>query len=125
VQDRCVRYEAAPNDIKKSEIFNENEAFIAEQRLDGVNAELTRLYTSQGGGSLELTVQLGAAEFKTGSLMNTIRRGDPVYDQASELTKGQCVLVSGRVRGAASVVERSKVCDLDYYLDFESIEPCP
>jgi hypothetical protein len=125
VQDNCRRYEAAPNDIQKSEIFNENEEFIAAQRLDGVRGELSRLSTSQGGATLELAVTVGAATFKTGSLFQTIDRGDPVYEQASQLSKGQCVRLSGRVRDAASVMERSKVCDLDYHLDFESIEACP
>lgn len=48
-----------------------------------------------------------------------------IYRQASTLRGGQCVLVTGELRGAASLLENSKVCDLDYFLQFESIEPCP
>jgi hypothetical protein len=125
VQENCQRYEAAPNDIKKSDIFNANEAFIAGQRVDGALGQLTRLRTSQGGGSLELAVKVGSATFQTGSVFSTISRDNPVYAQAADLSEKQCVRVSGQVRSAASIVERSKVCDLDYYLDFESIEPCP
>jgi hypothetical protein len=68
---------------------------------------------------------VSARPLKTSSVFSTISRDNPVYAQAADLSEKQCVRVSGQVRGAASIVERSKVCDLDYYLDFESIEPCP
>lgn len=76
--------------------------------------------TAQGGGGLTLEVRVGEATFENG-VFSGIEAGSPVYQQAANLQEGQCVIVSGTVESAASVLERSKVCDLDYYVAWSSV----
>lgn len=123
VQANCSRYQSAPNDIQKSAIFNENERLIRGQELSDIEGELTALRTDQGGETLRLEVDVGDVHFETDGFGGIPRRS-PIYQAASTMREGQCVRISGRVTEAASVVERSKVCDLDYRLSFSSIGPC-
>ena len=123
VRANCARYEAAPNEIRKSEVFNENEQFIGGTQLSDVQGTLESMRTSQGGGGLTIKVAVGAATFANGPL-DGIGSSSPLYQAAGDLVEDGCVQFSATVRGAASVVERSKVCDLDYYVDWTSVGPC-
>jgi hypothetical protein len=120
-RQNCESYDAAPNDIQRSAIFNENEALIVGQLLTEVRANLDVLSTGQGGGSLTIVVTAGGARF---SNLGTIGADSPVYTAASSLSTGQCVVVSGQVTAASSVLERSKVCDPDYNVRWTAIRPC-
>ena len=123
VRGNCDRYKAARNDIQKSAIFNENEAQIKGIQLESVKGKLTQLRTAQGGGGLILEVEAASAEFKNG-IFEGIPQDSPVYQSAANLAEGDCVVFSATITGAASVVEQSKVCDLDYNVEWSAIAPC-
>jgi hypothetical protein len=124
VRQNCEAYRAAGNEIQKSRIFREHEALVKAQSVREVRANLSRLETNQGGSVVFLTAEIGDdVEFAT-DVFSGVRRGTPVYDQASNLQEGQCVLVSGRVVGPNSVIEENKVCDLEYFFRFSAIRPC-
>ena len=124
MQGNCDRYKAAPNDIKKSAIFKENEEMLEGTSLTDVRGKLTMLQTDQGGDELKLTVKVGDATFTTESVFSAIKKGSPVYEAAAELTEGQCVVVSASKIKTSSMLEQSKVCDLDFFADFTAIRAC-
>jgi len=124
VKDNCGRYKAAPNEIKKSAIFTENEALLQRSGVDEIKGKLTRLSTGQGGDRLSLKITVGDLEFATESLFAPIKKGSAVYNAAAEMTVGQCVMFSAKGLKASSVVEQSKVCDTEYFANFTSLKPC-
>jgi len=119
VQGNCSRYDAAPNDIQKSQIFNENQSLIRNQRLS-FQGTLGALETNQGGSMATVRVDGGGAHFTERNIMN----GLPLYTAVSNMSVGDCVQTSLRITQPNSLVERSKVCDLDYVVDFEAITAC-
>jgi hypothetical protein len=125
VRANCERYKAAPNEIKKSAVFNENETLLKSSGVEKVRGTLKRLSTTQGGEQLSLVVTMGDLEFATEALFGPIKKGSPVYNAAADLTVGQCVIFSAKGLRASSVVEESKVCDTEYYANFTAIGPCP
>ena len=124
VQANCEGYKAAPNDIKRSEVFRTNEAALRRVRIKDAQGTLRTLSTSQGGDELRLVVGAGNVKFATESLFGAIKRGSGVYKQASALREGSCVVFSAGAIQASSLTERSKVCDLDYFAKFTSVRPC-
>lgn len=124
VNDNCAKYKAAPNEIKKSAIFNENETLISKAKVSNVTGKLAALRTDQGGDELSLKIKVGEVDFHTESLFGAIKKGSAVYNAAAEMTVGQCVVFSASSLKASSMVERSKVCDTEYFAVFTSIAPC-
>ncbi|MBL8918107.1 MAG: zinc ribbon domain-containing protein [Myxococcaceae bacterium] len=124
VNDNCAKYKAAPNEIKKSAIYNENEALIAKTKVTNISGKLVALRTDQGGDELSLKIKVGDVDFHTESLFGAIKKGSAVYNAAAEMTVGQCVVFSASSLKASSMVERSKVCDTEYFAVFTSIAPC-
>ena len=123
VKANCAAYQAAPNEIKKSAVFNSNQQLLSGVSLQGVQGKLKRLSTNQGGGNLDLKIEVGDVEF-TSRPLSPIKRGSAIYDAATEMSVGQCVTVSATNVSASSMVEQSKVCDLEYFVDFASLAPC-
>lgn len=124
VKQNCDAYDAAPNDIKKSAIFRANEGLLGRVSVQNARGKLAMLRTNQGGSELSLAVKADGAEFKTESMFAPIRQGTPIYDVASELKVGDCVVFSVKKIETASLIERSKVCSADYFADFASLAPC-
>ena len=121
----CERYEDAPNDIERSDVFNARKDFVNGKRVDGAHGTAGSIRTTHGGDFVTLTVEVGNASFKSaGGALLGIGRSNPLYEQVRRLEDGGCVVFSGTVVEANSVLERSVMCDLDYRFDFESIRPC-
>lgn len=124
VRSNCAAYKAAPNDIKKSAIYNENEALIAKTKVANVKGKLAGLRTDQGGAELALKIEVGDVEFSTESLFGPIKKGSAVYTAATDMAVGQCVVFSASKLESSSMVEQSKVCDPEYFAVFTSVAPC-
>jgi hypothetical protein len=125
VQQNCEAYKAAPNEIKKSDVFRANDEVLSAASLNQVRGKLTRMRTNQGGSELDLTIEVGGVEFKTESLLEAIKRGTPVYEAASAMQEGQCVTFTADKVRSSSLVEQSKVCDLEYFANFTRLSNCP
>ena len=63
-------------------------------------------------------------EFVTESLFEPIYAGEKVYRQVENLQENSCVNFSISKLRPSSVLERSKVCDLEYFAGFTNVEPC-
>jgi hypothetical protein len=124
----CRAYDGAPNQIKKSAVFREAQGVLQGERIRGVQGTLRTMSTNQGGSEVDLTVRVsttqGDVDFTTESLMEGIRKGSRVYNQAAEMREGECVVISAdRVRSAA-VFEREQVCDKDFFVRFTDVQTC-
>jgi hypothetical protein len=86
---------------------------------------LAQLSTNQGGSELTLGIKVGEVEFTTEALFAPVKKGSPVYKAAAELREGQCVVFSADKLEPSSMLEESKVCDLDYFANFTAMKPCP
>lgn len=124
VASNCAAYKAAPNEIKKSAIFNQNTTLVSKTKVANVKGTLTRLATTQGGEELSLRIKVGSVEFHTESLFGPIKKGSAVYAAASELAERQCVVFSASSLKPSSLVEQSQVCDPEYFAVFTNIAPC-
>ena len=125
VRSNCERYKSAPNEIKKSAIFNDNAALVSKASVKNVKGRLARLSTNQGGDELTIEVDVGDVEFATEGLMSPIKKGSGIYNAASEMSTGQCVVFSADHFKPSSMVEQSKVCDTEYFANFTSLAACP
>lgn len=121
VRENCRRYEAAPNEIQMSAIFQENETFVEAQALEGVVGVLSSLSTAHGGGGLVLSIDVGDAHFVDGG----IEENNPLYTQASGLLVHGCVVISGELTGTAIRFERERVCERHFMIRLSSIGACP
>ena len=125
VHSNCERYKSAPNEIKKSAIFNDNSSLVAKSSVKNMKGKLSRLSTNQGGDELTLEIDVGDVEFSTEGLLSPIKKGSAVYNAAAEMTKGQCVIFSASGFKASSMVEQSQVCDTEYFATFTALSSCP
>jgi hypothetical protein len=133
-------YDVAPNEIKKSQIFNNARDY--ENHFFGPAADITQwrgtmdgITTSKGGKSLALRVRLGGGgdnevhvNFEQGYELfgDVIEPNNPVYNQAAELSEGQCVLFSGHVNSKeSSVTETLAMSQPSYAIKFTELKPCP
>lgn len=121
VEQACQRYKAAPNDIQKSAVFNENQEFVRGQQLTNIQGTLESATTGHGGGGLLLKTRVGKASF----LSSFIDQNSSLYSQAGNLVPGQCVTFTGAVENTSLGFEEGRVCDMDFMLDFASITACP
>ncbi len=124
VRSKCRAYRAAPNDIKRSEIYRAVAFSLKAVRIKQAKGRLAVLATTQGGDELRLVIEVGEVTLQTESLFGPIKRGSRVYKQASGLREGSCVVFSARGVKPASMMERSMVCDLDYFARFTSVAGC-
>jgi hypothetical protein len=120
----CARYKAAPNDIRRSGIFNENNALLARASIERVKGELSRLSTNHGGDELTLTIKVGDVEFTTEATRSPIRKGSSVYNAAGEMSRGQCVVFSANHLRAFTASGEAQVCHFTYFANFTALGPC-
>jgi hypothetical protein len=123
-QEICARYKAAPNDIRRSGIFNESSALLARASVERVKGELSRLSTSHGGDELTLAIRVGDVEFTTEAQRSPIRKGSPVYNAAGEMSRGQCVVFSANHMRASAASGEAQVCHFAYFANFTALGPC-
>ena len=124
IQENCRSYNAAPNDIKRSEIFRANESALGRVRIKEVKGKLRDLFTTQGGGRLRLRISVGSVAFSTEIIFDPIARGSKVYAQASTLQEGDCVVFSARSIESNSMLEKSKVCSFGHFATFTAVRRC-
>ncbi len=130
------RYNAAPNEIKKSQVFNEARAFEdrffadLQHRVTNWEGWVDRLETNHGGTKLKLRVAIGrgAAKitFEQGyGLFDKIKSSSEVYQAASSLQEGGCVLFSGKINGRErSLTEKGAITAPVYEIAFSSVKAC-
>lgn len=100
---RLAAYENAPNEIKKSQIFNEANAetvrvaLSSKERIDGWIAKVVSIETSQGGDDVKIQLQspLKSLYRSETTLGFGIPKNDPVYNQIAELKQGDLARFSG------------------------------
>ena len=124
VKSGCAAYKSAPNEIKKSAVFNEVKALVARTTVESVRGKLKQLSTNQGGSEVTIRIDVGDVEFTTEGLFSAIKKGTPVYDAAAEMKIGQCVIFSAEKLKPSSITEQSQVCDTEYFATFTKLAPC-
>lgn len=128
LQGLCRAYDAAPNEIKKSEIFRYAKQQIEGQRAFTGRGKLDQISTNQGGSELRLVIETrtnGSKQlFATESVFAPIKSGSAVYRAAANMREGECVVWSASRFESASLVERSQVCDLDFFARFTALKTC-
>ena len=142
LQDFSVKYEAAPNDVKKSMVFNSAREFDTAffKKTGNVvtdwQGSVESMATDKGGKNLSFKVKVGTRgefriEFEQGYTFEEtmggmgIKPGSAVYKQVAELTEGQCVRFSGKVtphEGSSS--ESGAMSEPEYRIAFTSVKPC-
>ena len=126
VKANCDAYKAAPNEIKKSAIFNANEAAVTAARIVDARGVLAQLKTNQGGADATLEIHSGDVVFRTVPFAAyAIAKGSPIYDAAAELAVGQCVIFSADKVHATSLSEMAKVCSTEYAARITALKACP
>lgn len=120
----CNAYQEAPNEIKKSNIYRDTLRLLNGASVDGLKGVLTMISTNQGGGLLNISIDVGEAEFKNQALFASIPRGSSVYKQVEILSEGSCVIFSAKKIEPSSAFEENRVCDLDYFAKITEIKPC-
>lgn len=124
-KELCQTYDAALNEIKQSAIFRETIVLLHRSSVENGKGVLERIRTNQGGSELSIVVKVGnSIEFANSGLTEPIYAGSTVYQQVENLQENSCVNFSISKLRPSSVLERSKVCDLEYWAVFTNVEPC-
>lgn len=121
----CAKYESAPNEIRKSEIYRLHQAWVPKNVVANARGTVESLTTDQGGDEVRLAIRASGGTFNSSPIISPIVRGTALYNGAAELAEGECVLFSARNIQSGGFLERSKVCDLDYFVEFTLLLPCP
>lgn len=120
----CQQYRDAPNEIKKSAVFNKSEAFLKKQKLKELKGTIEEISTSQGGGVLHLEINVGDITFTTPAF-SAIKKGSTVYKQVTELAEDQCVIFTASNVESFGLTESTMVCNHDdFYVKFRKVKPC-
>lgn len=123
VNENCVMYDRAAGDVERAQALSANERLIASTVIAPTRGKLESKRLTSDGGQMQFTIAVGSVKFKP-SLVHPILADTPEFELLSKLELGQCVRFSVRSLTAASILERSKVCDKDYFAQFASIQAC-
>jgi hypothetical protein len=125
----CGRYNAAPNEIQKSAIYEAHREELEKLRLTDVRGTLRLLETPHGGGvaNIEIEVKESGGEEREVVFRNphlSPVSGD-VYQQAAALRVNGCVIFSATEPQPPLGPELSMVCGQDEFtVEFESLRLC-
>lgn len=127
-------YRAAPNEIKKSAIYNDARAYARaffserQDRLDDWQGWVTSIATGTGGESLSLMVQVGAKGMFGHAVVfkqSGIPKGSPVYQAVAEFKEKDCVQFSGVVDPEeTSATEFGAMGKPSFSIQFAAIRRC-
>ncbi|MBX3183242.1 MAG: hypothetical protein KIT72_04265 [Polyangiaceae bacterium] len=120
----CARYDQATTALERQRAIEAHDGLLASLRLVDVTAELESKRVSSDGGQIQFTLAVGHAKFKP-SLRTPILAGTSEFLLLGQLASGSCVRFTARAVTPASILERSKVCDTDFFTEFEALEACP
>jgi len=133
-------YDNAPNEIKKSEIFNQSrnyeKHFFANvgDVVQNWKGRLNIIGTTKGGSSLRLSVKIGDNSFfgyhiyfREGyGMLDGITPSSNIYHQASEFKEGDCIIFSGKVDPEeSSLTESGAMNSPTYNIHFTDLRQCP
>lgn len=133
-------YNDAPNEIKKSEIFNQarnyEKHFFAnvEDVVQNWKGRLSIIGTNKGGSSLSLSVKTGDNSFfgcdiyftEGYGMFDGITPSSNIYHQASEFKEGDCIIFSGEVDPKeSSLTESGAMRSPTYEIHFTDLRQCP
>lgn len=133
----CSKYKAAPNDIKRSEVFTEYQKAAKKGRftVTDMTGTVDEIETPSAGGSkVLLTVETKYGEFHNNDVMEVgpfkksarkIGKGSKLYKVIGGLKEGQAVVFSGKmiVPDKNPFSEKTSVCGDKYLIQFTQIEP--
>ncbi|NTU72800.1 zinc ribbon domain-containing protein [Candidatus Roizmanbacteria bacterium] len=118
----CLKYKRAANEIVASAIFRDFEsAYHPEQarHVESAQGILTSISTDHGGDDVYIRIKIDNLTFHD----QDTDKGQKVYNQATNLTKGQCVQFSGNFR-SSGFTELGKICPIDFFGELDNIIPC-
>lgn len=123
VAENCARYDRAEQDAERAVVLRDNSRLVASTVVASARGRLESKRVSSDGSQVLFTIAVGSAKFKP-SLLHPILADTEMFDSVQAAPIGACMQFSVRTLTAASILERSKVCDKDYFADFAVIEPC-
>jgi hypothetical protein len=135
VESNCKAYNDAPNEIKRSDLFNQNQSLIKGQKLRGVHGRLKRIDTNQGGSEVHLWADIGGFSFT--SMSPTLKGGalksivgiegvsGSVKNSLREMREGQCVKIFGKVKDTMTGTEKGRVCRATFSMKVDRVEAAP
>ena len=123
VAQNCERYDRAEQDDERAQVLKDNARLVASTVVASARGRLESKRVSSDGSQVLFTLAVGSAKFKP-SLLHPIHADTEMFERVQEAPIGSCLQFSVRTLTAASILERSKVCDKDYFADFAAIEPC-
>lgn len=124
VAENCERYDRATQDAERAQALRDNARLVASTVVASARGRLESKRVSSDGSQVLFTIAVGTAKFKP-SLLHPILADTEMFERVQQAPIGACLQFSVRTLTAASILERSKVCDLDYFADFAVIEACP
>lgn len=114
----CERYDAQPNEIKKSAVFRESSSLVGRAgAVRGWAGTLSRISTNQGGSTATLVIKIGSSQVWD----DDVALGSSVYTAATNIVEGQPVTFSGRNLKDFNLTERGKVCDPDFKIHLTAL----
>ncbi len=125
-------YKQAPNQIQKSDIFNNARNFESQyfqnmgNHIDNWKAKMSDINTNKGGSSLTLEVSI---KMKTGNgiyfKQGSIDPSSPIYQVARNIEEGACVIFSGDVESKEdSISESGAMIAPEYKINFTNLSRC-
>lgn len=134
------QYSKAPNDIKKSDTFNDARKYsedffkVNKNQIKDWKGGITSITTPKGGGELWVKVKVGdtglfgfAVTFQQGTGLTDkgVPKGTPVYNAVAEMKEDQCVIFSGKVDPKEnSVSESGAMSGPEFNIKFSEIKSC-
>ena len=122
IESSCTAYKNAKNQIQASAVYKQyDESFKpnTDRVVSNIRGVLSSISTDHGGDDVYISIKIHGYRFDD----QDVDKGTKVYNQAAELTEGQCVQFSGSFHVSA-FTERGKVCPDEFFGELSDIRPC-
>jgi hypothetical protein len=122
IESYCNSYQSAANEIKASAVYNnfvKNFDTNKKRAVSNVMGSLESMSTDHGGDAVLIDIKIGSYSF-----LDSAKKNTKVYDQATNLSVGQCVIFSGEFNGGIGFTEKGTVCPDTFSGTISSITLC-
>lgn len=115
----CELYSDESNPMAKRALVDDAISLLSAAQVQLQDGKITEV-GENGNGTARLEIEYAGATL----LAPSISKGDPIYGVVASLHDGDCATFSAAGFRPSSILERNKICDLDYLIAITEIRPC-
>jgi hypothetical protein len=122
ILENCNSYLQSKNDIQRSNYYNLNAIYISNLEIKNLKMGIGSIETNKGGSVVHLEFYEQYTDLML--IQKNIPFDSEIYKSAENFERNECVIVSGKIWSAASLFEKSEVCNPHYRIRLTDLQKC-